>query len=187
MRILLAGAAAAAFAFAATPAFAQYGGSPAEQVDGAPDEAQTAPSSEDEAEEAANAGEPGYADDDAGMDPAAGVPGKEVEGAAGQYAAADPDADIDPDMDPEDAGPAEGDEVAGEAGEGPTWQGEDGRTYCRRSDGTTGLVVGGGAGALVGRGIDGGRRRGTGTIIGAIVGAVIGSAVERNASQQNCR
>jgi hypothetical protein len=31
------------------------------------------------------------------------------------------------------------------------WRGRDGRRYCRKPDGTTGLVVGGVAGALVGR------------------------------------
>ena len=39
---------------------------------------------------------------------------------------------------------------------GPTWQ-ENGRTYCRRRDGTVGLVVGAAAGALIGRSIDRGR------------------------------
>ena len=29
---------------------------------------------------------------------------------------------------------------------GPTWRGEDGRTYCRRRDGTAGLVIGAAAG-----------------------------------------
>lgn len=48
-------------------------------------------------------------------------------------------------------------------------------------------MVGGGAGALVGSGIDGGRRRGTGTIIGAVAGALVGSAIERSANQQRCR
>jgi hypothetical protein len=40
---------------------------------------------------------------------------------------------------------------------GPTWRGRDGRYRCRRSNGTTGLLVGGAAGALIGREIDGGR------------------------------
>jgi outer membrane lipoprotein SlyB len=75
----------------------------------------------------------------------------------------------------------------GDAGQAETWQGEDGRTYCRHSDGTTGLIVGGGAGALIGNGIDGGRRRGTGTIIGGIIGAVVGTAIERSANEQSCR
>ena len=34
------------------------------------------------------------------------------------------------------------------------WQGQDGRYYCKRSNGTTGLIVGGAAGALVGRAVD---------------------------------
>src|ERR1043165_7466339 len=48
MRILLASAAAASFAFAATPAFAQYGGSPTDQVEGAPADVSTAPSPDDQ-------------------------------------------------------------------------------------------------------------------------------------------
>jgi hypothetical protein len=39
---------------------------------------------------------------------------------------------------------------------------EDGRYYCRRPNGTTGPIVGGAAGALIGRQIDGGRSRTTG-------------------------
>jgi len=39
------------------------------------------------------------------------------------------------------------------------YRGSDGRYYCRRSDGTTGLIIGAGAGALLGNAIDGGRRR----------------------------
>ena len=69
---------------------------------------------------------------------------------------------------------------------GPVWRDSRGRYHCRRGNGTTGLLVGGGAGALVGRGIDGGRHRGAGTIIGAIAGAVIGSAVEQSANRQRC-
>jgi Ni/Co efflux regulator RcnB len=61
------------------------------------------------------------------------------------------------------------------------YRGSDGRYYCRRSDGTTGLVVGAGVGALVGRGLDGGRNRAGGTIIGGVLGALIGREVERNA------
>jgi hypothetical protein len=47
------------------------------------------------------------------------------------------------------------------------WRGRDGRMYCRKSDGTVGLVVGGVAGALVGRSIDTRGDRATGTIVGA--------------------
>ena len=70
---------------------------------------------------------------------------------------------------------------------GPTWQGRDGRIYCRRSNGTVGLIVGGAAGALVGRQIDGGRSRATGTILGAAAGALIGREIQRSASNRRCR
>ena len=54
-----------------------------------------------------------------------------------------------------------------------TWRGNDGRTYCRRSDGTVGLVVGGAAGALIGRDIAGRRGdRTLGTVLGAAAGAL---------------
>lgn len=68
-----------------------------------------------------------------------------------------------------------------------TWRGEDGRTYCRRSNGTTGLLVGGGAGALIGRAIDGGRNRTVGTILGAAGGALLGREVQRSSSRSRCR
>lgn len=54
------------------------------------------------------------------------------------------------------------------------WRGDDGRTYCRKKDGTTGLIIGGAAGALLGREVDGGRNRTLGTILGAAAGALIG-------------
>jgi hypothetical protein len=60
------------------------------------------------------------------------------------------------------------------------YRGSDGRYYCRRSDGTTGLVIGAGVGALVGRGIDGGRNRAGGTIVGGVLGALLGREVERS-------
>lgn len=70
---------------------------------------------------------------------------------------------------------------------GPTWRGRDGRTYCRRPNGTVGLLVGGAAGALIGRQIDGGRDRTAGTIIGAAVGALVGREVQRGRSSRRCR
>lgn len=70
---------------------------------------------------------------------------------------------------------------------GRTWRGRDGRYYCRRSNGTTGLLVGGAAGALIGREIDGGRNRTAGTIIGAAAGALIGREVQRSSSRRRCR
>ena len=70
---------------------------------------------------------------------------------------------------------------------GPTWRGRDGRLHCRRPNGTTGLIVGGAAGALIGREIDGGRNRTAGTIIGAAVGALVGREVQRSGSRRRCR
>ena len=65
------------------------------------------------------------------------------------------------------------------------WQGEDGRYYCKRSNGTVGLLVGGVAGALVGRAIDTRGERATGTILGAVAGALVGREVERRTAR--CR
>lgn len=59
------------------------------------------------------------------------------------------------------------------------YRGRDGRYYCRRSDGTTGLIVGAGVGALLGNAIDGGRSSLLGTLIGAGVGGAVGREVER--------
>jgi hypothetical protein len=68
---------------------------------------------------------------------------------------------------------------------GPTWQDNQGRARCRRPNGTVGLIVGGAAGALIGREIDGGRNRTTGTIVGAAAGALLGREVAR--SRRRCR
>jgi hypothetical protein len=64
------------------------------------------------------------------------------------------------------------------------WRGRDGRTYCRRSDGTTGLIVGGIAGALAGRAIDTHGDRATGTILGAGAGALLGREIDKG---RRCR
>jgi outer membrane lipoprotein SlyB len=63
---------------------------------------------------------------------------------------------------------------------GQTWRGSDGRIHCRKPNGTTGLVVGGAAGALAGREIAGRGSRTTGTVLGAAVGALLGRHVQRN-------
>ncbi|MEP9401615.1 glycine zipper 2TM domain-containing protein [Sphingomonas silueang] len=67
------------------------------------------------------------------------------------------------------------------------WRGRDGRRYCRRSDGTTGLVVGGVAGALVGRTVDTRGDRTLGTLIGGAAGALAGREIERSGSRGRCR
>ena len=59
------------------------------------------------------------------------------------------------------------------------WRGSDGQTHCRRNDGTIGVVVGGVAGALVGRSIDTHGDRAVGTVVGAGAGALLGRAVVR--------
>ena len=61
-----------------------------------------------------------------------------------------------------------------------TWRGSDGRRYCRKPNGTTGLLVGGAAGALAGREIDKHGSRTTGTVLGAAIGALLGRHVQRN-------
>ena len=58
--------------------------------------------------------------------------------------------------------------------------GQDGRYYCRRRDGTTGLVVGGIAGGALGAALTSGRSEILGVLLGAAAGAAAGNAVERN-------
>ncbi len=60
------------------------------------------------------------------------------------------------------------------------YAGQDGRYYCRRPDGTTGLILGAGAGGILGNIIDGGRSRTVGTLLGGAVGALGGRAIEQN-------
>jgi hypothetical protein len=64
------------------------------------------------------------------------------------------------------------------------WRGRDGRTYCRKSNGTTGLIVGGVGGALLGRAIDTRGERTTGTLLGAAGGALLGKEID---SKRRCR
>ena len=65
------------------------------------------------------------------------------------------------------------------------WRGDDGRYYCKRSNGTTGLIVGAAAGALAGRAIDTRGERTTGTILGAAAGALLGK--ELTSGNVRCR
>lgn len=67
------------------------------------------------------------------------------------------------------------------------YRGSDGRFYCKRTDGTTGLIVGAAAGGLLGNVIDGGRRRTGGTLIGGALGALLGRSVEQNNNDIRCR
>ena len=65
------------------------------------------------------------------------------------------------------------------------WQGDDGRYYCRRGNGTTGLLVGAALGALLGREVDRRGDRSTGTILGAAAGALLGREVARGRTRCN--
>ncbi len=59
------------------------------------------------------------------------------------------------------------------------YRGQDGRYYCRRSDGTTGLIVGAIAGGALGNMIAPGGSETLGTILGAGAGAMAGRAIDR--------
>lgn len=63
---------------------------------------------------------------------------------------------------------------------GKTWRDSQGRLRCRRKNGTTGLIIGGAAGALAGRAIDTRGERTTGTILGAAAGALLGREVDKS-------
>ena len=60
------------------------------------------------------------------------------------------------------------------------WRDDDGRYFCRRSDGTTGLIVGAIAGGVLGNRLARGESALLGTLLGASAGAVIGQAVDKN-------
>ncbi|WP_322965589.1 glycine zipper 2TM domain-containing protein [Sphingomonas fuzhouensis] len=64
------------------------------------------------------------------------------------------------------------------------YAGTDGRYYCRRPDGTTGLIIGGAAGGILGN-LVGGRSSTIATLLGAAGGALAGRSIEQN--QVRCR
>ncbi len=66
-----------------------------------------------------------------------------------------------------------------------TWRGRDGRYYCRKDDGTTGLLIGGAVGGLVGHEVAGRGDRTLGAILGAAGGALLGREIDRSGSR--CR
>lgn len=65
------------------------------------------------------------------------------------------------------------------------YRGGDNRYYCRRSDGTTGLIIGGLAGGLLGNSLAGGGSRTLGTLLGGGAGALLGRSIDRG--QVQCR
>lgn len=65
------------------------------------------------------------------------------------------------------------------------YRGDDDRYYCRRSDGTTGLIIGAALGGLLGNEIDRGRSSILGAVLGAAGGGLIGRSIDQGSVQ--CR
>ena len=65
------------------------------------------------------------------------------------------------------------------------YRGGDGRYYCRRNDGTTGLVIGGLGGGVLGNLIAPGGSKTLGTVLGGVGGALLGRGIDRNGT--TCR
>lgn len=65
------------------------------------------------------------------------------------------------------------------------WRGRDGSYHCRRGNGTTGLIIGAGVGALAGHQIAGRRDRTLGAIIGGVAGGLLGREIDRG--RLSCR
>lgn len=58
------------------------------------------------------------------------------------------------------------------------YRGRDGRYYCKRDDGTTGLVIGGIAGGVLGNTIAPGGSKTLGTVLGAVAGGLLGKEID---------
>jgi hypothetical protein len=67
------------------------------------------------------------------------------------------------------------------------YRGQDGRYYCRRNDGSTGLIIGAVGGGVLGNVIAPGGSEVLGTILGAIGGGVAGRAIERGGNRNDVR
>ena len=63
------------------------------------------------------------------------------------------------------------------------WRGRDNRYYCRRDNGTTGLLVGAGVGALIGHEVAGRGDRTLGAILGGAAGALLGRTIDRSSTR----
>ena len=60
------------------------------------------------------------------------------------------------------------------------YRGQDNRYYCRRSDGTTGLIIGGLGGGVLGNLIAPNGSKLLGSLLGGGLGAVLGNSIDRN-------
>jgi hypothetical protein len=60
------------------------------------------------------------------------------------------------------------------------YRGQDGRYYCRRHDGTVGLVIGAGVGALLGDAIAPRGSKTLGAILGGAAGGAVGYSADRD-------
>lgn len=60
------------------------------------------------------------------------------------------------------------------------YRGQDNRYYCRRSDGTTGLIIGGLSGGSLGAALAPGGSQTLGALVGGTLGALIGSSIDKN-------
>ena len=65
------------------------------------------------------------------------------------------------------------------------YRGSNGQYYCRRNDGTTGLIIGGAVGAILGNQINLGGSQTVRTIIGGAAGAVLGREIDRGSLRCN--
>jgi hypothetical protein len=61
------------------------------------------------------------------------------------------------------------------------YRGDDNRYYCRRSDGTTGLIIGAAIGGVLGDRIDRGHSSILGAVLGASAGGLLGRELDRGA------
>lgn len=57
------------------------------------------------------------------------------------------------------------------------WRGDGGQYHCRRDNGTTGLVIGAGVGALAGREVAADRT--LGAVVGAVAGGLLGREIDK--------
>lgn len=65
------------------------------------------------------------------------------------------------------------------------YRGQNGQYYCRRNDGTTGLIIGAGLGALLGNQLNIGGSTTLSTVLGGAAGAMLGREISRGGLRCN--